>query len=242
MGSPVEDATSGRIRAVFFDVGGTLLAPRPSLGEIYELFLRPLGIDVDAKDFRRAARETWTEFDRLVGRGGNRYGHFEGGEAEFWLRYVQRVLERVAAPERSREAAAALHAAFSDPAQWAVFDDVRPTLAALRDRGVRVGIISNWDSRLRALLDALGLAPEFETIAVSCEVGVEKPGRAIFEHALGQLGVSPHEAFHVGDDAVADYEGPREAGLRAALLVRNGTPPAGIPTVPGLQGILSLLG
>ena len=231
----------GRIQAVFFDVGGTMVVPRPSLGEIYERVLGPLGIRVDAAAFRTAFQETWSEFDLLIGRGKDRYSHFEGGESEYWVRYIRRVLERVATAERAEEAASALHAAFSDPALWSVFDDVRPTLNALRARGVRLGVISNWDSRLRALLGALGLAREFETIVVSCEVGVEKPDRAIFERALEDLGIGPHEAFHVGDDVVADYEGPRSAGLDAALLVRHGPPPPGVPSVRGLDGILGLV-
>src|SRR5436309_2834944 len=66
------------LEAVFFDVGGTLIAPRPSFPDIYSRVLVPLGIRVAAGDFQRAARETWVEFDALVGRGRDRYSHFEG--------------------------------------------------------------------------------------------------------------------------------------------------------------------
>ena len=230
------------LKGVFFDAGGTLITPNPSLGEIYSRVLAPLGIRIDAAGCRRAAQETWAEFNDLVGRGKNRYAHFPGGESEYWRRYVRCVLERVSAAERAEEAAAALHRAFSDPAIWSVFPEVRSTLRVLKGAGLRLGVISNWDSRLRSLLDALDLLDEFETIVVSSEVGVEKPERAIFERALGELGLAPHEAFHVGDDPVSDYEGPLAAGIDAALLVRRGPPPPGVASLGRLDGLVALLG
>src|SRR5213593_1477681 len=166
------------LKAVFFDVGGTLIAPRPSFPDIYSRVLVPLGIRVAAGDFQRAARETWGEFDALVGRGRDRYSHFEGGEREYWSRFVRRVLERVSQAEKAEEAAEILNETFSDPGVWSVFPEVRSTLRALHERGLRLGIISNWDSRLRRTLSGLGLAEAFETIVVSCEVGVEKPAAA----------------------------------------------------------------
>jgi putative hydrolase of the HAD superfamily len=107
---------------------------------------------------------------------------------------------------------------------------------------MRLGIISNWDSRLRALLNALALANEFETVVISCEAGVEKPDRAIFERALANLGLSPHEAFHIGDDRISDFEGPRAAGMAAALVVRKGPAPEGVQTVDSLTRLLDFLG
>jgi putative hydrolase of the HAD superfamily len=120
--------------------------------------------------------------------------------------------------------------------------EVAGTIRALKERGVRVGIISNWDSRLRALLAALGLSGEFERIIVSCEVGAEKPSRAIFAEAVEAMGTRPDEAFHVGDDLVSDYEGARSAGLESALLVRRGdAPPGAGATVSTLDAILPLV-
>lgn len=231
----------GQAKVVFFDVGGTLIAPQPSLPEIYRRVLLPLGIDCDAAVFRQAAVETWGEFDALVGRGGDRYSHFPGGERTYWRRYVARLLGRLANGHRAAEAEAALHAAFSDPAAWAVFPEARETLKLLKARGLRLGVISNWDSRLRRLLGSLALAGEFEAIVVSCEVGVEKPSRAIFESALGTMGVRPGEAFHVGDDLVSDYDGARAAGIGSALIVRRGAPPGGVRTVASLAEIVPIV-
>ena len=289
------------MKVVYFDVGGTLLAPDPSLAEIYRRVLAPLGIECEVPEFRWAAIETWAEFDAMVGRGRNRYAHFPGGERAYWRAYVGRVLDRVsaggvasrrsnthAAPRDAQsnqsraqanqsdartsqppdlqpsgprdaqssqsdarvrgpseaqadEATAALHAAFSEPSTWAVFPEVRATLASLRAKGLRLAVISNWDSRLRPLLGKLGLAEEFEEIVVSSEVGAEKPAPAIFEAALGLMGASPGEALHVGDDLVSDYEGAAAMGMEAALLVRRGDAPAHARSVTSLDGLLPIL-
>lgn len=227
------------LSTVFFDVGGTLLSPSPSLAEIYLRVLAPLGVDCGAASFRRAAVETWAELDARIGRGNDRYSHFPGGESEYWLTYVTGVLEKVSYAHVAEDAARALHATFSEASSWAVYPEVRRTLTELRRRGIRLGVISNWDSRLRALLDRFDLTKEFEAIVVSCEVGAEKPARVIFERALARMHVPPEEALHIGDDPLSDYEGARAAGMEAVLLARTGPPPPGEPlTVASLDALL----
>src|ERR1044071_6724664 len=96
-----------RVKVVYFDVGGTLLAPDPSLAEIYRRVLAPLGIECEVPAFRWAAIETWAEFDAMVGRGRNRYAHFPGGERAYWRAYVGRVLDRVSAAQSNQSRAQA---------------------------------------------------------------------------------------------------------------------------------------
>lgn len=230
--------SADRYRAVFFDAGGTLIAAHPSVFAIYRKALGPLGLDPEPDRLRTAYLATWAEFEALVGRGRNRFAHFPGGEREYWRRYVARVFERLSLHADPDEGCDLLQAAFSDPGAWAAFPDVTRTLSALKARGLRLAVISNWDSRLRGLLEGLGLADWFEEIFVSSEVGVEKPDAAIFEHALNRLGLLPHEAFHVGDDLLCDYTGPHEAGLDAAYLVRSGAPPGGIRAIDSLERLL----
>jgi putative hydrolase of the HAD superfamily len=231
----------GEIRTVFLDAGGTMIAPRPSVAEIYRSTLLTLGMDLDGTAIRRAVAEAWGEMDAIVGRGRDRYSFFPGGERGFWRRYVEAVLGRVGCPERADEAALALRASFSNPSVWSVFPEVPATLKGLRDRGVRLGVISNWDSRLQAILEHTRLSAAFDTIVVSCEVGAEKPSHTIFEEALTRTGTRPEEALHVGDDPVTDYEGARAAGLGAALLVRDRKPPAGARCITRLDLVIDLL-
>ena len=232
---------AGKISTVFLDAGGTLIAPRPSVEEIYRSTLLTLGMDLGGAGLRRAIAGAWAEMDAIVGRGRDRYSFFPDGEHGFWRRYVEAVLGRVGCPDRAHEAARALRAVFSDPSVWSVFPEVPATLKELRALGMRLGVISNWDSRLQAILEHTGLSAAFDTIVVSCEVGAEKPSCTIFEEALARTGAEPEAALHVGDDPISDYEGARAAGLDAALLVRNGKPPAGARCVSRLDVVIDLL-
>lgn len=106
-----------------------------------------------------------------------------------------------------------------------LYEDVLPTLDQLQQTDLKVGIISNWDTPLHAMVEELGLAPYFDVIVASHDQRVRsaKPDAAIFEYALNTVGVSPEEAVHVGDSFEADIMGAHAAGIRAILLDRDGT-------------------
>jgi HAD superfamily hydrolase (TIGR01549 family) len=106
-----------------------------------------------------------------------------------------------------------------------LYEDVLPTLDQLQQTDLKVGIISNWDTPLHAMVEELGLAPYFDVIVASHDQRVRsaKPDAAIFEYALNTVGVSPEEAVHVGDSFEADIMGAHTAGIRAILLDRDGT-------------------
>ena len=106
-----------------------------------------------------------------------------------------------------------------------LYKDVLPTLDRLQQMDLKMGIISNWDTPLHAMVEELGLAPYFEVIVASHDQRVQsaKPDAAIFEYALNAVGVPPKEAVHVGDSFEADIIGAHTAGIRAVLLDRDGT-------------------
>src|SRR5450432_1670918 len=93
------------------------------------------------------------------------------------------------------------------------FPEVPDVLEKLRARGLRLGVISNFDRRLYSNLEDIGLAPYFDHITISSEVGADKPHARIFERAVTAFGVAPSEALHVGDDPVRDWAGAESAGL-----------------------------
>jgi putative hydrolase of the HAD superfamily len=98
--------------------------------------------------------------------------------------------------------------------------DVVPTLAALRARGLRLGIVSNAAYLPRLMnqqLAALGLADYFDGVTFSSEVGVRKPQPAIYADALRKLGVDPSRTLFVGDRVREDVQGPQAMGMRAVL-------------------------
>jgi putative hydrolase of the HAD superfamily len=88
---------------------------------------------------------------------------------------------------------------------------------ALRQRGIPVGVISNSEGALEALIAEMGWTNDFDVVADSGALGMEKPDRAIFDWTLARLGRTASEAVHVGDSWSADYLGARAAGMRAVL-------------------------
>lgn len=103
-----------------------------------------------------------------------------------------------------------------------LYDDVIPTLERLRDRGLRLAVLSNWDYSLHRVLRLLEIRDFFEVVVASLEEGPEKPDPALFGIVLDRLGVSPEETLHVGDDPLDDVAGARNVRMRAALLDRGG--------------------
>lgn len=232
---------SGPVRMVFFDVGATLIDPHPSMGHVYRRVLEPMGVEAPEDEFLRVFRLIWDRMSSEIGRGVDRYNAFPGGEPAYWRTYVGRVLEMLGSDLDVEAATRALHTAFAEPDAWAVYPDSRVAIDRLSAEGVRLGVISNWDSRLPRLLTLLGLAPFFDTLVWSAGVGVEKPSRLIFEHALSEAGIVAHEAMHVGDDLGADYRGAIDAGMRGVLLRRRGAAPDGVLTISSLSELPAFL-
>jgi putative hydrolase of the HAD superfamily len=109
----------------------------------------------------------------------------------------------------------ALFAYYAGAAAWRRAAGALEALRDLRARGLRTGVVSNFDDRLAALLDGLGLAPLLETVVRPADAGAAKPDPAIFAIALARLQVRASDAVYVGDDAHDDIGGARAAGLRA---------------------------
>lgn len=126
---------------------------------------------------------------------------------------------------------------FRDPASWRVYADVFDTLDELAARGLALGIVSNWDSHLPRLLEALGLSPRFAVVAVSAIERTGKPDPEIFLRACQRLGVAPEESLHVGDSVREDYEAARTAGLSSLLLDRENRYPQVSDRITTLRAI-----
>jgi putative hydrolase of the HAD superfamily len=122
--------------------------------------------------------------------------------------------------------------------RFSVFPDVLPALAAARERGQRVVVVSNWDISLEDVLVRLELGPLLDGVVTSASVGARKPSRAIFEHALKLAGARPEDAIHVGDSPEEDVAGARGAGIEPILLLRDGGPgPLGVRTIATLADL-----
>ena len=199
-----------RIKAVTFDVGGTLIEPWPSVGHVYaEVAARHCARRFDVDLLNRRFMSAWKarpSFDYT---------------AEDWSAIVDETFAGLIALKPSQTFFRELYEQFAHAGAWRIFEDVPPTLAALTEQGVRLGVISNWDDRLRPLLTSLGLARHFETIVVSCEVGASKPSSAAFQAAVEAFGLPAENMLHVGDSVEMDFAGARAAGFQAVQIVRD---------------------
>jgi putative hydrolase of the HAD superfamily len=126
--------------------------------------------------------------------------------------------------------------------RFRAYPDVLPALRELRAGGVRLVVVSNWDHSLHERLEETGVAALVDGAVASAELGHAKPDAAIFAHALELAGAAPERALHVGDTPEADVAGALAAGLRAALVARDGTPeaPAGVPVIASLAELPAL--
>lgn len=228
-------------QAVFFDVGGTLIESDPSPAEVYARVLSRWGCEITGAAVAPAFRDTWMELTQLHPPGLDRYHHLKGGEREWWGEFVRRVIDRIGHPAPWRPVLDELFAAFADPGLWRVFPEVVEVLTELRQNGLRLAVISNWDSRLPVILQGLGLDRHFEVTLVSALEGVEKPSPAIFERAVELLGVAREACLHVGDSPLDDYRGAESAGVMALLLDRHGLFANGYRRIADLRGIRAWL-
>ncbi len=218
-------------------MGGTLIEARPSPPEVYAQVLGRWGPAVPAGEVAPVFRAVWAELNELHPPGLDRYQHLKGGEQEWWGEFLRRVLARLGHPAPWRPVLAELYEAFSQPSLWFVFPEVRRVLDGLRQRGIPMAVVSNWDSRLPELLDRLQLTPYFASVHVSALEGVEKPAAEIFLRAAARLGVAPSACLHAGDSPLDDYRGAQSAGMRAVLVDRLGLFLNGYARVKDLEGL-----
>ena len=145
-------------------------------------------------------------------------------------RLIVRELGLGVTPQRALEA-------LGGAIRYTPFDDARPLLEALRARGLRSAVVSNWDYALERVLAELGLAAD--VVVTSAGTGSAKPDPGIFHVALERLGVEPGRALHVGDTPGTDGEGARAAGIDVRIVDRG--MPGGGATIGSLTEILDLL-
>ncbi len=231
------------LRAIFLDIGDTVLRANPSWEGVYALALEEHGVTVEPTALRDALRKTYHH---------GRYGLEEGFEAtpETSLRRAvemdKQALDSLGIGPMPDEFFTRLSELFMLVSSWHVFPDALAALEALRARGLIIGAVSNWIWQLPELLHSLELVAHFDFVAVSARVGYEKPHPEIFRYALRQAGVEPDEALHVGDHIDADVAGAQSVGISAVLIDRRerfteADIPEGLPLIRTLAELLPIV-
>lgn len=212
--------TTGNITTIFFDAADTLFFIKEGLGNTYAGVARKYGADPDTAALRKAFSKAFRAAPPLAF-GGVSQEERKRLEKEWWKKVVTDVYTEVGMFAGFDEHFDELFEVFRTKA-WTLFPETVPVLEGLKSKGYRLGIISNFDSRVYDVMERLGIYGYFDTFVISSEAGYAKPSHGIFLTALEKAGVSSEESIHVGDDLKNDFHGPRALGIRAILLDREG--------------------
>lgn len=205
------------MKAVLFDATGTLIELREPVGETYARLARDYGVDLPAWRLDDAFARVFRSAPPMVfpGEAPERIAE---RERRWWRDVVRGTFRASDGSARFSDFDAffgRLYRHFSGRGAWRERPGAAALLAWLRARGLRTGVVSNFDQRLENILQVLGLLGLLDVVVTPCEAAAEKPDGRIFALALARLGVGPGDAVFVGDHPTRDLEGARAAGLRA---------------------------
>jgi len=220
------------LRAVVFDVDFTLAQPGPDLGpEGYRRLGAAYGLDLDPARYEAARRGAFDTFER--------HPELEHDE-ETWVLFTQRVIEGMGGRGDTYACAAEMTRAWEHANHFELYDDVLPTLADLRARGLRLGLLSNTARDLQLFVDHHSL--EVDAVLTSRVHGKTKPHEAIFRRMLELLDVAAGESAMVGDSPDDDIDGALAVGMQAVLVDREDRHPEVVARLRDLRGLPVALG
>ncbi|MGE5250045.1 MAG: HAD family hydrolase [Bacteroidota bacterium] len=232
------------IRAILFDLDGTLRHNRPEGGEVFMDRAISLGLPVGPEDRLRGMRWEhyyWANSPELK-RDLQAHG---GANPEFWQNYGRRQLVALGTEsKRSEELAPVLSQYMSEQykPESVLPPEVPAMLAQLRQAGFKLGVVSNRERPFQEELDRFGVTPQFDLLLAAGEVRIYKPDPGIFQAALERIGIQPGAAMYVGDNYFADVMGSRRAGLRSVLYDPRGIyPHANCEVIASFDQLTTLL-
>lgn len=203
-----------KFTAAIFDLGLTLIySPRV---ENFIKVGKMLGIEMDEDQVKRALTFTDGYFMK------NRPGILSQEPIKFYMEFLGIMFAYLHLDPDIKEFHDTLFRNHPPRKEWRLYDETIPFLEKLKNTGMKIGLLSNWDLSAKEILDKLGLTKYFDSIVISSEIGIEKPAREAFLHSLKDLGVGAGEAFYVGDNFYDDVKGGNQAGLKVFLINHTG--------------------
>lgn len=235
------------IRAIFFDLDGTLRHNRPSANHAFFAYAAQLGIPTSPDALQRSFRWMhyyWAQSQEMF---ADLKAHNMELSPAFWVQYARRALEVFGADaQTAAELAPEVHRLMDEEfmptsENW-VPDDVPPTLAALQQAGFSLAVISNRNKPYTEELKQLNLLEFFPCLVAAGEVNAWKPDPRIFQPALAWAGIEPQQALYVGDNYYADVIGAQNAGLQPILLdTEHLFPEATCPVIESIGQLSEIL-
>jgi putative hydrolase of the HAD superfamily len=206
------------IKTIFFDAVGTLFRLTKTVGDHYAYVGREVGLDLDAQTLERAFRAAWKQMPQRAAIDGPR----ENDDKGWWRELVGLVLDQVVPSlgEFDRDNFFEIaYEHFAEAGVWELYPEVPGVLEKLQPR-FQLAVVSNFDGRLRFILEHLGISKYFAHVFVSSEMGADKPDPEIYRRALKLMNLKPTEVLHVGDDPERDWKAATAAGLSIFQLDR----------------------
>jgi putative hydrolase of the HAD superfamily len=236
---------NSQLTAVFFDAGETLLAPHPSHHELFARVLDERGYNIGPQVVEQTFADMAPSFVAVMDRiAVKAWSTSREASQDFWGRIYGEALERLKVPDPNGEIFGALYERYTRYDSYRLFPECIPTLKAVREAGLVVGLISNFEEWLEGMLIEMEIAHLFDFMVISGKEGIEKPDPAIFHLALERSGIAAETAIYVGDHPRLDVEAAEAVGMGAVLIDRKGHHPAfeghRIDTLDGLLGLLDL--
>jgi putative hydrolase of the HAD superfamily len=207
------------IKAIFFDAVGTLFYLTKTVGDHYALVGCEVGLNLDAEKLDRAFVAAWNKMPTRPAIAGPR----EDDDKGWWRELVELIFADVAPAVNEFDRDNFFEIAYEHFAEadvWQLYPDVLEVLKMLQPR-FRLAVVSNFDGRLRMILEQLAIAKFFSHVFVSSEIGADKPDPEIFRRAVGFMNLSANEIVHVGDDPERDWRAAEQAGLSVLRLDRQ---------------------
>lgn len=225
------------IEAITYDAAGTLIRVAEPVGETYARIAAEFGAHLPPKALDAGFREVFPGMPAMAFPNLHGAARVEA-ERAWWRTLVERVVGHAGGVHDFESYFDALFSHYASANAWRVYPEVHRALQTARARGLRIAVISNFDSRLATILRALDIEPRVDAVIYSTACGAAKPDARIFRTALDALGVTPETALHVGDSLCADYHGALNAGMAAVYLQRRHQPLADdIPTIADLDAL-----
>jgi putative hydrolase of the HAD superfamily len=226
------------VKVIFFDAVGTLFWVRGTVGEIYSRFALDAGVLVDAQALDQSFIRCFRAAPRAAFPGATAAA-LPQLEYDWWKAIARKSFAQMGVLEKLGDfeiffRALYDHFALADP--WIVYPEVHAVLQDLKAQ-FKLGIVSNFDTRLYQVMDVLGLSEYFSSITLSTVTGVAKPQPEVFQAALEKHACVPQKALHVGDDWAEDYQGAMAAGLQGVWLNRNGQKRSAVAEISDLSAL-----
>jgi putative hydrolase of the HAD superfamily len=206
------------IRAILFDAAGTLFYLTKTVGDHYAYVGREVGLELETQKLDSAFHAAWQQMPRRPAIDGPRQNDDKG----WWRDLVGHVFDQVAPSVNYLDRDNFFEVAyehFAEAGTWELYAEVPEVLEQIRPR-FQLAVISNFDDRLRFILQHMGISTYFSYIFISSELGADKPDPEIFRRALKIMQLNADEVLHVGDDPERDWKAAAAAGLLVFRLDR----------------------